>query len=302
MRRICQAPKILKPGDKICVSSPAGRADAKNIEAARLKIEAAGFRAEVLPHATGSYHLFSGTDSERLMDLQQAFDDPGCRAILMSRGGYGLVRIIDRLDFAGFLRSPKWIIGFSDVTVLHARLMALGYQSVHGPMSAAFAESERGPAEMLLRVLTGERAPISAACVAEGRPGRTSGLLCGGNLAILASLCGSADMPDTRGKILLLEDTGEYLYRLDRMMYTLKRAGLLGGLAGLLVGGLTDMKDGDPGFGKTAETIIFEAVKEYDYPVGFGFPAGHHLHNLPVVLGSRAEAEVSPEAVTLRYL
>lgn len=298
---VFHSPVVLQFGDKICLVSPAGRADTKNIEAARLKIEATGFRAEVLPHATGSYHLFSGTDSERLSDLQQAIDDPACRAVLMSRGGYGLVRIIDRLDFTGFLRSPKWIIGFSDVTLLHARLMALGYQSVHGPMSAAFAQDDTGPAEMLLRVLAGERPPISATCVAEGRPGRASGLLCGGNLAILASLCGSADMPDTRGKILLLEDTGEYLYRLDRMMYTLKRAGLLAGLAGLMVGGLTDMKDGDPGFGKTAETIIFEAVKEYDYPVGFGFPAGHHLHNLPVVLGSRAEAEVSPETLTLRY-
>lgn len=302
MTDVLHSPAVLQAGDKICLVSPAGRADAHNIETARQKIEAAGFRVEVLPHAGGSFHLFSGTDSERLSDLQQAIDDPACRAILMSRGGYGLVRIIDRLDFTNFIRSPKWIIGFSDVTVLHARLMALGYRSVHGPMSAAFAQDDTGPADMLLRVLCGERIEIGAAFQSPGRPGSGRGFLCGGNLAILAGLCGSADMPDTRGKILLLEDTGEYLYRLDRMMYTLKRAGLLGSLAGLLVGGLTDMKDGNPGFGKTAEEIIFEAVKEYDYPVGFGFPVGHHADNLPVVLGSLVQLTVTTKTTALLYL
>lgn len=296
------APPNLHKGDKIIITAPAGRIVPEKISRAEEYLQAEGFRVDIMPHATGNYFMFSGTDEERLADLQQAMDDPECRAILIARGGYGLVRILDKLDMRGFLNSPKWVIGFSDVTCLHARLQGFNFQSIHGPMTGAFLNPGDSGVLPLLDMLKGQRLSLEIATHRLNRQGKSEGLLIGGNLSILSSLIGSPDEPETDGKILFLEDVGEYLYRIDRMLYSLKRAHKLDNLSGMVVGGFTDMKDGEPGIAMQAEELIRQIVEDYDYPVCFGFPAGHLDYNYPMVLGAKVSLSVDDENVTFDYI
>lgn len=295
-------PPPLQKGDKIIITAPAGRISADKTFKASEYLRAKGYKVEIMPHTAGTYHMFSGTDAERLADLQQAMDDVDCRVILMARGGYGLVRIIDKLDMRGFLAHPKWVVGFSDITHIHARLQGFSCQSIHGPMAAAFMHPDSSGALQLLSLLSGERCAPDLTPHYLNRSGMARGMLVGGNLSILVSLLGTPDEPETDERILFLEDVGEYMYRLDRMLHTLKRARKLDRLAGLVVGGFSEMKDGDPGMGLQAEQLVRQTVEEYGYPVAFGLPAGHLDFNFPLVLGAEVLLKVDENSVEFNYL
>ena len=218
-------------------------------------------------------------------------DDEEVKAILCARGGYGIIRIIDQIDFSNFLKKPKWIIGYSDITILHSHIHRnFGIETIHGTMAAGL--TDKASAESLRKVLWGEKISYKFDTHPLSKPGSTEGLVVGGNLAILCSLAGSNSDLDTSGKILFIEDIGEYFYRLDRMMWQLKRAGKLENLIGLIVGGMTDMLDNNNPFGKTALEIIIEAVQEYDYPVCFGFPAGHGPDKQTLILGRKVTLSI----------
>jgi muramoyltetrapeptide carboxypeptidase len=242
-----------------------------------------------------SENYFSGTDEERLADLQEMMDDPSVRAILCARGGYGLTRIIDKIDFSGFADMPKWIIGFSDITLVHSHIHT-NYKiaTLHAPMAGAFNDggAEGEYVRSLKLALMGESSEYSCPVHPFNRRGTATGRLVGGNLALLAHAVGSGSDLKTKGKILFLEDVGEYLYNIDRMMQQLKRSGKLDRLAGLVVGGFTEWKDTQRPFGSTAEEIIRDAVSEYEYPVCFAFPVGHQKENVALRVGVRHVLDV----------
>ena len=242
---------------------------------------------------------FSGSDEERAADFQRAINSRTCQAILFARGGYGTVRIIDQIDFKRFIKNPKWLIGFSDATVIHSHVHKnLTIETLHGPMCLTIPKLNASSLDVLKATLFGERLSYSSSKQQPSlemlnRKGKATGALIGGNLSLLYALNGSVSDVDTTGKILFLEDVDEYLYHIDRMMMNLKRGGKLQNLAGLVVGGMTEMKDNDIPFGKTAEEIIADAVAEYKYPVFFGFPAGHVQKNYPLIFGREATLTVS---------
>lgn len=239
---------------------------------------------------TASYHQFAGDDALRAQDLQHYVNDDSIKAIFAARGGYGTVRIIDQVDFSRLITHPKWIIGFSDITVLHAHLFTnYGLQTIHGQMPINIPDATVPSLETLRKALLGQELTYEITPHPLNRTGHAEGVLIGGNLAILLSLSGSVSDYNYDGKILFIEDVGEYLYSIDRMLYTLKRAGKLKNLAGLIVGGFTDLKDNDIPFGQTAQEIIRAIVEEYDYPVCFDFPAGHVRDNWALVMGRKVK-------------
>jgi muramoyltetrapeptide carboxypeptidase len=285
------SPDYLNKKDKIAIVAPAGKISKEKVGVAVSIIKEWGF--EVIPgdHLFNDHYQYASTDNERLNDLQQALNDESVRAILFARGGYGIIRIIDRLDFSAFKKNPKWLIGFSDITILHSHIHRnFKIQTIHGPMAAGL--THQASADSLGKVLFGEKLKYKIKTHPLSRKGKSKGILVGGNLAILCSLIGSSSDIDTKGKILFIEDVGEYLYRIDRMMWQLKRTGKLSHLKGLIVGGMTDMKDNETSFGKTAYEIVSEAVIEYDYPVCFGFPAGHQEENCALIFGRKVNLEV----------
>ena len=250
-----------------------------------------------------SDNYFSGTDDERLADLQHALDDPDVQAILCGRGGYGLTRIIDRVDFTSFAKSPKWIVGYSDITLLHSHIQSQYHiATLHAPMAAAFNDGGGEGSDVLSirRALEGKPLIYSCAVHSLNRPGEVIGELTGGNLALVAHTTGTSSAVSTAGKILFLEDVGEYLYNIDRMIRQLKRGGRLERLAGLIVGSFTEGKDTMRPFGANAEEIIREAIDEYDYPVCFGFPVGHGGRNVALLTGMPHRLSISAEGVVLQ--
>jgi muramoyltetrapeptide carboxypeptidase len=289
-------PPFLKNGDKIGIAAPAGKVDAQKLNYAVETLEKWGLEVVIGKNVFNHFNQFSAKDEERRADFQQLLDDPSIKAILSARGGYGILRIIDQLDFSGFSKQPKWIVGYSDVTVLHTHIQSnFGVETLHGVMPSAYDKSKEA-LETLKKALFGEQLRYSIDKESEGHPwrkGKAVGTLVGGNLSLLYSLAGSRSDIDTAGKILFIEDVCEYLYHIDRMMQSLKRAGKLEKLSGLVVGGMTEMKDNPTPFGKTAEEIIMEAVHAYKYPVCFNFPAGHIDRNLPLILGREVQLEVA---------
>jgi muramoyltetrapeptide carboxypeptidase len=283
-----QHPPFLKPGDTIGITCPSGYTAPDRVAYAVTVLQRWGFQVKVGKTVGSEHFYFSGTDEERLADLQAMLDDPGIHAVLMGRGGYGMSRIVDRIDFTSFRQHPKWICGFSDITLLHNHIQAvLNLPTLHSPMCGAF-KPETEHADFLLSLKRAwEGAPLNydtPACD-YNRPGAAEGILTGGNLALLVHSTGSLSEVDTRGKILFIEDIGEHLYQVDRMLLHLKRAGKLAHLAGLVVGNFTDMEDTERPFGQTLEALIFDKVAEYDYPVCFHFPAGHEEINHTLCLG-----------------
>lgn len=272
----------------IGICAPARKVTPEELAPGIALLQAHGFRVKLSDHLYGAYHQFSGTDAERAADVQQLLDDPEVEVIIAARGGYGCLRIVDRINFEVLRHQPRLFVGFSDLTVFHQHLYR-HYQLpfLHAPMVFSFQHERTTPEALqhLLRVLQGAAPVYNIVPHPLNRTGVASGVLVGGNLSILYALAGSASAADTDGKILFLEDLDEYLYHIDRMMMQLKRAGKLSGLQGLVVGGMSDMKDNAVPFGKTAESIIREAVDAYDYPVMFGFPAGHIRDNHPLYLG-----------------
>lgn len=281
-------PPYLKKGATIGITCPSGHLPIERTVVAKRIIEDWGFNV-LMGNTVGTGHFyFSETDDRRLYDLQTMLDDERIDAILMGRGGYGLSRIIDRLDFTKFIKKPKWICGFSDITVLHSHIhQQFGIATLHSPMCAAFKEDTRTEAFILsvLHAWTGKDFGYAIPFSEHNRTGEGSGQLVGGNLAILAHLSGSISQIDTDGKILFIEDIGEYLYSIDRMLMNLKRAGTLANLAGLVCGGFTDMKDTERPFGQDIYDIIKDKVANYPYPVCFDFPAGHLDVNFTLRLG-----------------
>jgi len=293
-------PSFPGKGGTIAIVSTARKVSAEDLQPSIDLLGEWGFKVQLGKNLFKELNQFAGKDEERTEDFQAALDDPNVKAILFARGGYGTVRIIDRIDWKGFKKNPKWLIGFSDVTVIHSHVHRhLGIETLHAPMGFNLRKSSNESKEKLRKVLAGEELKY---VLPENfysdlsRTGDASGELIGGNLSILYSLLGSSSDVDTSGKILFLEDLDEYLYHIDRMMMALKRAGKLDHLAGLIVGGMNDMKDNKVRFNKTAEEIISEAVSEYSYPTLYGFSAGHIRNNLPLIFGRKINMKVDGDA------
>lgn len=288
-------PPYLQPGDTIGIVCPSGYMPQENFQTCVNVMQDWGFSIKIGSTPGSQHFYFSGTDEQRLADLQSMMDDSSVKAILCARGGYGLSRIIDEIDFKKFRKHPKWIVGFSDITVLHAHLFTkYKIATLHAPMAAAFNDGQfdNEYVQSLRKALSGETADYSAAASAPNRMGDCEGRLVGGNLALVAHLVGSASSFNTRGKILFLEDVGEYLYNIDRMMIQLNRAGMLDKLAGLIFGGFTDMKDTTIPFGQTIYEILQHHVKDYDYPVCYDFPVSHEKENYALKVGVKHRLSV----------
>jgi muramoyltetrapeptide carboxypeptidase len=297
-------PSSLHPGDKIAIVSPAGKTNPEYVENARQLLMHEKFEVEIYPHAFGEFHQFSGTDQERAGDMQLALDDPEVKAILFSRGGYGSLRTLMRLDWRGFDRHPKWLIGFSDITVFHSCLSLKGVASIHGVMPAFFFENGQrtDSLDRLLDLLRGNPLNYSIEPNILNLPGTCHGELVGGNLSLLYSLRGTSLDLLYDGKVLFIEDISEFDYHLDRMMMNLKFGGALSRLAGIIVGYFTDTKIPASPFGMDAYGIIREAVEELNIPVIFGFPAGHELPNYPLIMGGEITMNVSDRSVEIRQI
>ncbi len=296
-------PPYLKKGDTIGITCPSGYLPAERIIFAKRTLEAWGYKVIVGSTVGSGHYYFSDTDERRLYDLQVLLDNKEVKAILMGRGGYGLSRIIDQIDFTQFSLYPKWICGFSDICVLHSHIHAqFGIASLHSPMCGAFVEDNESHAHVLSlqQLWTGGETEYPLHPHEYNRVGQASGVLVGGNLAILAHLSGSHSQMNTEGKILFIEDIGEYLYNIDRLLLNLKRAGMLKGLKALICGGFTDMKDTERPFGQNIYELIREKVNEYHYPVCFDFPAGHIDVNYTLALGQKHELDISEHNVSLR--
>ncbi|CAA9247533.1 MAG: Muramoyltetrapeptide carboxypeptidase [uncultured Cytophagales bacterium] len=292
-------PLPLRSGQKVTVLAPAGRISPAAVTAGLDGLREWGLAVETGEHLFALHHQFAGTDAQRLADLQRALDDPETAAIICARGGYGTTRIIDDLDFTAFLRQPKWLVGYSDITTLHLHLHRLGVESLHATMPLLFGRDTPFSIESLRNLLFGGEIAYRVAPHALNRPGEGSGVLVGGNLALLVSNVGTASDVDTRGKVLFLEDINEYLYSVDRMMVQLKRTGKLDGLAGLVVGHFSDSKDNDIPFGKDPHEIVADAVREYGFPVCYGFPVGHEPENWAMPCGRTVHLAVGPAGATL---
>lgn len=295
-------PPYLNAGDTIGLVCPAGYMPAEKFQACIDVLGQWGFNVRVGNTPGHQFHYFSGTDKERLDDLQQMLDDDSVKAILCARGGYGLSRIIDDIDFKRFVKRPKWIVGFSDITVLHAHIFEqYKIATLHAPMAGAFNDGEHGNVyvQSLRNALTGEPTNIAANGNGGNKEGECEGRLVGGNLALIAHLVGSRSSFNTKNKILFLEDIGEYLYNADRMMIQLKRAGMLDKLAGLIFGGFTEMKDTTVPFGSTIHEILAYHVKGYDYPVCYDFPVSHDKENYALKVGVKHRLSVTANGVSL---
>ncbi|MBL4625611.1 MAG: LD-carboxypeptidase [Flavobacteriales bacterium] len=294
-------PPFLKLGDKVAIVSTARKITERDLDFSINKLQEWGLHVVFGAHLFEEDNQFAGTDEMRVADFQEALNDDSIKAIICARGGYGTVRIIDALDFSILEKSPKWIVGYSDVTVLHAHILSnFDVQSIHGTMPINF-ESNTGEALSSLRkALFGEELSYEIKANGLNKTGSGTGNIIGGNLSILYSLIGSRSDIDTTGKILFIEDLDEYLYHVDRMMQNLKRSGKLAGLAGLIVGAMSDMNDNAIPFGKQAEEIILDAVSPYDYPVCFGFPVGHINDNRALYVNKKANLRVG-SAVRLNY-
>jgi len=295
-------PPYLKKGDKVAIACPAKKLPGGIEDAIRL-LESWGLIVVLGETVHAAHHQFAGTDELRAADLQRFLDDPEIRAVFAARGGYGTIRIIDRLDFSGLKRHPKWLVGFSDITVLHAHLQGqLNLCSIHGQMPLTIPDGTKPSLETLRKALFGEELSYVYESSSLGKNGKAQAELIGGNLALLCNLTGSASDPDYRNKILFLEDVGEYIYCIDRMFWHLKRSGKLAGLKGLIIGGFTELKDYDPPFGQSVRDIVLELCEGYGYPICFDFPAGHISDNRALILGKEVALTVQDFQVNLTYI
>jgi muramoyltetrapeptide carboxypeptidase len=296
-----QIPPSLRTQDKVAITCPAKKLPHEIGDAVRL-LESWGL--EVVPGQTvsASWNQFAGSDELRARDLQHFLDDLSVKAIFAARGGYGTVRIIDQVDFGVFAKAPKWIVGFSDITVLHSHIHTnAATATIHGQMPLTIPDATKPSLESLRKALFGEPLSYRLDPHPMNRYGTAKGMLTGGNLSLLMALSGSVSDIDTSGKILFLEDVGEYLYAIDRMLYHLDRAGKLEHLAGLIIGGFTSLKDNDVPFGMTVELIVKNIVDKYTYPVVFQFPAGHIDDNRALIFGQEATLSVTEGGVTLDF-
>lgn len=296
-------PENLKKGDTIAIVSTARKVSSKELAPAMLFAKKMGLEVQLGITIDAEKNQYAGDDALRAQDFQDLLDSPHIKAIWCARGGYGTIRMVDALDFTRFIQHPKWLIGYSDVTVLHSHINRLNIPTIHGQMSLEIEKKSQATRDTLQQALFGEHPSISYSLDSSllSRSGKASGILVGGNLSVLYSILDSPSELDWQGKILFIEDLDEMLYHIDRMMQNLKRSGRLKNLAGLIVGGMSQMRDNTIAFGKTAHQIIFEAVAEYQYPVCFNFPAGHIHDNRALVFGTKASLVVTSKQATLSY-
>ena len=298
-------PSYLKHGDTIGIVCPAGFMAYEKAETAIITFDQWGYEVRAGSTLGSQLNYFSGSDEQRLNDLQQMMDDDSIKAIFCARGGYGTGRIIDDLSFKKFKKNPKWIIGFSDITILQLHLYT-NYKiaSLHAPMASAFNNEgyKNAFVQSLQKALSGEKANYETASHPFNKKGSAKGILIGGNLSLIAHLIGTSSDINTKNKILFIEDVGEYIYNVDRMLYQLKRNGKLDKIAGLIVGGFTEMKDTTVPFGQTAEEVIRDIVEEYDFPVCFNFPVSHGVENYALKIGAKYEISVGGKSTTLQEL
>lgn len=296
-------PPYLKKGDLIGITCSSSKMELSAAEYAASVIESWGYRTHLGITVGTSFHNFSAPDELRLEELQDMLDHPDIKAIIFGRGGYGMICILDKLDFTRFCKHPKWLCGYSDITALHAHIhQRYGIASIHSLMCSGITGFSRDNAYVnsLREALQGKRSRYECLPHVMNRTGKAKGQLVGGNLTLLTHLSGSSSQIKTKGKILVLEDVGEYRYHIDRMMYNLKRAGWLKGLAGLIVGSFTDARETDTPFGQTEYEIIRNMVEEYDFPVCYHFPVGHQDENFALKMGVEHELKVTDKTVTLR--
>jgi len=286
-------PSILQKGDTIAILATARKNIDDNLKPAIDLLHSWGIEVIIGKTIGLDDNQLAGTDEQRAEDFQQQLDNPNIKAIWCVRGGYGTVRMLDLLDFSKFKQNPKWIIGFSDVTVLHNHLNTLGYKTIHGIMPISIPKASAEAIESLRLALFGERLEYEIKPDVMNRFGKASGIMVGGNLSILYSLFGSKSAIDCTDKILFIEDLDEYLYHIDRMMMNLKRNGCLESIRGIVVGAMIKMNDNEIPWGKNALEIIADVTKKYDIPVIYNFPAGHIHDNRALVLGSKVTLDVN---------
>jgi len=292
----------LKKGDKVAITCPAKKLPIPMIDAVDL-LTGWGLEVVLGDTVTASYHQFAGNDERRAKDMQRFIDDDSFKAIIAARGGYGTIRMVDMVNFSRLQTNPKWLVGFSDITLLHSHIISnYNLPCIHGQMPLNIPDASAYSLETLRKALFGEELAYKIDANTLNRKGDNSGVLIGGNLSLLIAVSGSVSDMDYNNKILFLEDVGEYLYSIDRMLRNLKRAGKLKNLAGLIIGGFTDMKDNDIPFGQTIPQIIMDVVAEYNYPVCFDFPAGHVANNCSLVLGKKINLSVKTNLVNINYL
>ncbi len=293
-------PSYLNKGDTVAIIATARKVSKEEIQPAVAFFESYGLSVVLGKNLFESSNQYAGTDTQRTEDLQWALNDKTIKAIIIARGGYGSVRTIEQIDFTEFKKHPKWMVGYSDVTVLHNAIHKIGVATLHATMPLNFTKNEEATKSMV-DALFGKLIQVETEENYSNISGTAKGQLVGGNLSLIYSLSGTPFDIDTTNKILFIEDLDEYLYHIDRMMMQLKLSGKLKKLKGLIVGGMTDMKDNTIPFGKFPEDIILDAVKEYNYPVCFDFPAGHIDRNLAMYFGREVELTVSDNA-TLKFL
>ena len=296
-----RVPPPLKKGDKVGIVSTARKISAKELQFALDTIANWGLIPELGEHIFSVENQFAGNDQIRTNDFQKMMDNPDIKAIICARGGYGTVRMVDGLNFESFIKRPKWVAGFSDVTVLHSHLHNLKVCSLHSTMPISFSDNSHEAINSLKTALFGKTNDLTFDKHPLNINGRCQGQIVGGNLSVLYSLIGSSSEINTKNKILFLEDLDEYLYHIDRMMVNLKRSGKLKHLSGLVIGGMTQMNDNAIPYGKDVKSIIRDTVYDYNIPLCFDFPAGHIKHNLAIQLGRHVSLNVD-ETVELRYV
>lgn len=294
-------PPLLKTGDKVRILAPARKISEDELKPSIFLFESNGLRVNLGKNIFKQYHQFAGTDQERISDFQEALNNPDIKAIFCARGGYGTLRIIDKLDFSLFKKHPKWICGYSDVSVLHSHLHCLGFASLHATMPININNEifDSETIKTMIQALFTGNISYTIPPHPFNKTGKADGFICGGNLSLLYALNGSASDIDTKNKILFIEELDEYLYHIDRMMLCLKRSHKLSYLSALIIGGMTQMNDNTIAFGKTAEEIILEHVQSFNYPVCFGFPAGHIIDNRAIIFGKKSFINITDNNVIL---
>lgn len=303
----CQAqntmitPPYLQKGDTVAIVATARKNIENNLKPTIDLLHSWGLEVVIGSTIGLDVNQLAGTDEQRAADFQQQMDNPAIKAIWCVRGGYATVRMIDLLDFTTFKESPKWVIGFSDVTVLHNHLNTMGYKSIHGTMPVSIARTAPESIATLKTALFGNPLSYQIEPFPMNRFGKASGELVGGNLSILYSLMGSKSAIDCTNKILFIEDLDEYLYHIDRMMMNLKRNGCLESIKGIIVGGMTKMKDNDIPWGKNANEIIEDVTRKYNIPILYNFPAGHVHDNRALIMGNTVTIEVNEKGGTVVF-
>jgi muramoyltetrapeptide carboxypeptidase len=295
-------PPHLKEGDLIYITAPAKAIDKKAVMFAKNWLEKQGFSVLISQHCLGEHNYFSGTDVERLQDFQFGINHPEVKAILCARGGYGCVRILDSINWAGMLREPKWIGGFSDVTVFHHRLQKLGIASLHSTMPLNFEKNTPQALETFKSALSGKSCKIDCSKSEGNKFGTAEGEIVGGNLSIIYSLLGTPDAYSFKDKILFLEDLSEQWYHIDRMFFALQKCGALDQIKGLILGGFTDMKDTEKTFGLKLKEIVLQHFTFRKIPIVFDFPVGHFEDNRTIIIGKKAVLKSKLDKVELAYL